>query len=100
MCIVCDIKQAVEASGPDKEDRAKILGLVEKLAEALGDVLEVAQEVHEAKPEAFQPEHVERLQNAADLLNDRGEMPEGLAGLLLAALLGGVKVETIRVELR
>lgn len=99
MCIVCDIKQAVEASGPNKEDRAKILGLVEKLAEALGDVLEVAQEVHEAKPEAFQPEHVERLQNAADLLNDLGEMPEGLA-LLLAALLGGVKVETIRVELR
>ena len=35
MCIVCDIKQAVEASGPNKEDRAKILGLVEKLA-ALG----------------------------------------------------------------
>ncbi|UDF60313.1 hypothetical protein Kopi_041 [Pseudomonas phage Kopi] len=45
MCIVCDIKQAVEASGPNKEDRAKILGLVEKLAEALGDVLEVAQAV-------------------------------------------------------
>ncbi len=101
MCIVCDIKQAVEASGPNKEDRAKILGLVEKLAEALGDVLEVAQEVHEAKPEAFQPEHVERLQNAVErLLNDRGELPGGLAGLLLAALLGGVKVETIRVELR
>ena len=36
MCIVCDIKQAVEVSGPNKEDRAKILGLVEKLAEALG----------------------------------------------------------------
>ena len=76
MCIVCDIKQAVEASGPNKEDRAKILGLVEKLAEALGDVLEVAQEVHEANPEAFQPEHVARLQNAADLLNDRGELPD------------------------
>lgn len=93
MCIVCDIKQAVEASGPNKEDRAKILGLVEKLAEALGDV-------HEAKPEAFQPEHVERLQNAADLLNDRGELPDALLALLLAALGRGVKVETIRVELR
>lgn len=81
-------------------DRAKILGLVEKLAEALGDVLEVAQEVHEAKPEAFQPEHVERLQNAADLLNDRGELPDALLALLLAALGRGVKVETIRVELR
>ncbi len=80
MCIVCDIKQAVEASCPNKEDRAKILGLVEKLAKALGDVLEVAQEVHEAKPEAFQPEHVERLQNV---------------------VLGrGVEAETIRVELR
>lgn len=101
MCIVCDIKQAVEASGPNKEDRAKILGLVEKLAEALGDVLEVAQEVHEAKPEAFQPEHVERLQNAAaDLLNDRGELLDALLALLLAALGRGVKVETIRVELR
>lgn len=100
MCIVRDIKQAVEASGPDKEDRAKILGLVEKLAEALDDVLEVAQEVHEAKPEAFQPEHVERLQNAADLLNDWGELPDALLALLLAALGRGVKVETIRFELR
>lgn len=100
MCIVCDIKQAVEACGPNKEDRAKILGLVEKLAEALGDVLEVAQEVHEANPESFQPEHVERLQNAADLLNDRGELPDALLALLLAALGRGVKVETIRVELR
>lgn len=66
MCIVCDIKQAVEASGPNKEDRAKILGLVEKLAEALGDVLEVAQEVHEANPESFQPEHVESCGRCRD----------------------------------
>lgn len=27
MCIVCDIKQVVEASGPNKEDRAKILAV-------------------------------------------------------------------------
>lgn len=98
MCIVCDIKRGLLKA--DATVTAEVLPMVEKLAEALGDVLEVAQEVHEANPEAFQPEHVERLQNAADLLNDRGEMPEGLAGLLLAALLGGVKVETIRVELR
>ena len=100
MCIVCDIKQVVEASGPNNEDRAKILGLVEKLAEALGDVLEVAQEVHEAAPEAFQLEHIARLRNAAALLTDRGELPDALLALLLAALRRGGKVETIRVELR
>ena len=103
MCIVCDIKQVVEASGPNKEDRAKILGLVEKLAEALEDVLDVAQEVHEAKPEAFQLEHIARLRNAAALLTDqtdRGELPDALLALLLAALRRGGKVETIRVELR
>lgn len=97
MCIVCDIKRGLLKA--DATVTAEVLPMVEKLAEALGDVLEVAQEMHEDNPEAFQPEQVERLQNAADLLNDRGEMPEGLA-LLLAALLGGVKVETIRVELR
>ncbi|WBF76878.1 hypothetical protein PSV3_00176 [Septimatrevirus PSV32] len=36
----------------------------------------------------------------ADLLNDRGELPDALLALLLAALGRGVKVETIRVELR
>ena len=103
MCIVCDIKQVVESFGLNKEARAKILGLIETLAGAMEDVLDVAQEIHEAAPEAFQLEHIARLRNAAALLTDqtdRGELPDALLALLLAALRRGGKVETIRVELR
>lgn len=60
----------------------------------------VAQEVAEANPGAFSDEQRDRMQSAADLLNDRGELPDALLALLLAALGRGVKVETIRVELR
>ena len=103
MCIVCDIKQVVESFGLNKEARAKILGLIETLAGAMEDVLDVAQEIHEAAPEAFQLEHIVRLRNATALLTDQTdqvELPDALMALLFAVLKGGAQVEAIHVELR
>jgi len=86
MCIVCEIKKL----NPSPEVMAK----VEELARGLDTALTVAQEVAEANPGAFSDEQRDRMQSAADLLNQR----EGVAGLaaLLGALLGGrVNVETV-----
>lgn len=87
MCIVCDIKQAVEASGPNKEDRAKILGLVEKLAHALGSVIEVAEAIHERTPDAIKPEELEAVAKAEELFVTENPLG-GLGALLAAAILG------------
>lgn len=100
MCIVCDIKADLSKSKATAEQAAAVLDKVTKLADALGEVLEVTQDVHNAKPGTFNEEQVKRLQGAADLLNDRGEMAGGLLGLLLAALSGNVKVEVAHVELK
>lgn len=96
MYIICDIKRAVEASGPNKEARAEIFALVEKLAERLHTALEVAQEVAEANPGAFDDEQRDRMQSAADLLNgDRS----GLAAVFgLLGELFGAKVVVQNVE--
>ena len=105
MCIVCDIKKAVDASKPATdhkhltEAREEVMTLVRKLAEGLETSLTVAQEVAQANPGAFSDEQRDRMQGAADLLNDRGD-GAGVLGLLLAALLGGAKIETHHIELR
>lgn len=92
MCIVCDIK----ALKPSPEVMAK----VEELARGLDTALTVAQEVAEANPGAFSDEQRDRMQSAADLLNQRDGGMGGLGALLAAILGGGVKVEVAHVELK
>uniref|UniRef100_A0AAU7YUF8 Uncharacterized protein n=1 Tax=Stenotrophomonas phage vB_SmaS_QH3 TaxID=3229738 RepID=A0AAU7YUF8_9CAUD len=99
MCIVCEIKADLSKSKATAEEASALLAKVEKLAHGLSDALDVAQEVAEANPGAFSDEQRDRMQGAADLLKGE-ELAGGLGALLLAALLGGVKVETVRVELR
>lgn len=91
MCIVCDIKKA----GANDE----VMPLVHKLAEGLETALTVAQEVAQANPGVFSDEQRDRMQSAADLLNQRESGIGGLAAVL-AAILSGAKVETVRVELK
>ncbi|WVW77370.1 hypothetical protein Bhz58_00039 [Stenotrophomonas phage vB_SmaS_Bhz58] len=91
MCIVCDIKRM----NPSPEVMAK----VEELARGLDTALIVAQEVAEANPGAFNDEQRDRMQSAADLLNQREDGFGGLAAIL-AAILGGARVEVAHVELR
>lgn len=91
MCIVCDIKRM----NPSPEVMAK----VKELARGLDTALTVAQEVAEANPGAFNDEQRDRMQSAADLLNEREGGIGGLAAIL-AAILGGARVEVGHVELR
>lgn len=101
MCIVCAIKADLSKSQATAEQAQAVLSKVETLAHALGDVIDVAEAAHKCNPDAFTPDELAKVAKAEELFEVAGDgLSGGLAGLLLAALLGGVKVETVHVELQ
>lgn len=94
MCIVCAIKADLSKSQATAEQAQGVLSKVETLAHALGDVIDVAEAAHKRNPDAFTPDELAKVAKAEELFEVAGD------GLLLAALLGGVKVETVHVELQ
>lgn len=101
MCIVCEIKADLSKSKASAEETQAILSKVEKLARAMGDVIDVVEAVHKRTPEAFNGEELAKVAEAEELfVAERDGLAGGLGALLMAALLGGIKVETIAVELQ
>mgnify|MGYP001560972541 CR=1 FL=1 len=99
MCIVCEIKADLSKSKATAEEASALLAKVEKLAHALVSVIDVAEAIHERTPDAIKPEELEAVAKAEELFVTENPLG-GLGALLAAAILGGVKVETVRVELR
>lgn len=103
MCIVCEIKTDLSKSKATAEEGQAIVTKVEKLAGALASVLDLTQQINDRLPEAekFSAEETDALAEAESLFLSNAEgLAGGLAGLLLAAILGGAKVETVRVEMQ
>lgn len=101
MCIVCEIKADLSKSKATAEEASAILSKVETLARCMGDVIDVVEAAHARTPDVFNADELATIAKAEELFTTQAEgMAGGLGALLLAALLGGVKVETVRVELR
>lgn len=98
MCIVCQIKADLSKSKATAEEASAILSNVEKLAHALGSVIDVAEAIHERTPDAIKPEEMEAVAKAEELFVSENPLG-GLGALLAAAILGGVTVQTVRVEI-
>lgn len=96
MCIVCEIKADLSKSKATAEEASAILSKVETLARCMGDVIDVVEAAHARKPDVFNADELATIAKAEELFTTQAE---GMAGGL-GALLGGVKVETVRVELR
>jgi hypothetical protein len=99
MCIVCEINADLSKSKATAEEASALLAKVEKLAHALGSVIDVAEAIHERTPDAIKPEELEAVAKAEELFVTENPLG-GLGALLAAAILGGVKVETVRVEMQ
>lgn len=101
MCILCEIKADLSKSKASAEEASAILSKVERLARCMDEVVDVVEAVHAREPDVFNADELAIIAKAEELFMSQDEgMAGGLAGLLLAALSGGAKVETIRVELR
>lgn len=101
MCIVCEIKTDLSKSKATAEEGQVIVTKVEKLAGALASVLDLTQQINDRLPEAekFSAEETDALAEAESLFLSNAEgLAGGLAGLLLAAILGGnLSVEVMHV---
>lgn len=92
MCIVCEIKSALEGSKATAEEKAAVMAKVETLARNMGDVIDVVEAAHGRKPDVFKPEELATIAKAEELFTTANPL-----AALLGALFGGVTVEHVVV---
>lgn len=100
MCIVCEIKADLSKTKATAEQAAAIMANVEKLARAMGGVIDVVEATHARKPDVFKPEELATIAEAEELFAQSEALPPLAAALLGALLGGGVKVEVAHIQMK
>ena len=75
MCIVCEIKADLSKTKATAEQAAAIMANVEKLARAMGGVIDVVEAAHARKPDVFKPEELATIAEAEELFAQSEDLP-------------------------